>query len=436
MKVGIVGLGYVGLTLSIASALRGIKVFGIEKNKKTLETIKQGKAHFYEPHINEFLELCINRNLFVEDSFTENLELDGFIITIGTPLNPTTGKVNYDYLLSALESISANYSGKEWIVLRSTISVGTTRKIIIPYLAQISGVEPDKVRIAFCPERTIEGKAIEELYSLPQIVGGNNEESFELAANYFNKLTNNIVKVPSLETAELVKLFNNTYRDVHFAMGNAFNEIAQSFGIDGYLAIEASNRGYARSNIALPGYVGGPCLEKDPYILSENMPDHNGKNFVVNSRKYNESLEESVLTWVTNNFPNTTIIGMSGMAFKGVPETSDLRGSVAVNIARKIKKMGYSIFLHDYVADINEMTDLNLGDIETDFYSLVEKTSVILIMNNNPNYRTIDFDKIIANNSRKYFLDSWNVLDGMSDEEKKISVKTLGDYMIEDKPID
>ncbi|MGD1945402.1 MAG: nucleotide sugar dehydrogenase [Croceivirga sp.] len=430
MKVGIVGMGYVGLTLSIASALRGIKVYGVEKNKKILDSIKKGRAHFYEPHIDEFLELCINRNLFVDEGFSEDLDLDGFIITIGTPLNPQTGKVNYEYLLSALEGISKNYTGEEWVVLRSTISVGTTRKMIIPHLAKLSGKSPEEIKVAFCPERTIEGKAIEELYSLPQVIGGNNEESYELAAGYFKKLTTNIVKVPTLETAELVKLFNNTYRDVHFAMGNAFNEIAQSFGIDGYLAIEASNLGYQRSNIALPGYVGGPCLEKDPYILSENMPDHNGKNFVVNSRKYNESLEESVSEWVSSNFEKDQVIGMSGMAFKGVPETSDLRGSVAVNIARKIKSMGYEIVLHDFIADSNEMSELGLGPTENDFYKLVAKSDGILIMNNNPNYKKIDSEKIISENSNKHFLDSWNASSLVANSEKNILVHTLGDYKI------
>ncbi|MCV6629721.1 MAG: nucleotide sugar dehydrogenase [Flavobacteriaceae bacterium] len=432
MKVGVIGLGYVGLTLSIASALRGIKIYGIENNSATLESIQGGKAHFYEPFIDELLQLCIDRNFFVSKTFEKGQDLDAFIITIGTPLIGDDKKVNYQFLLSSLDALAACYTGKEVVILRSTISVGTTRKIVLPYLSKISGLPESKIKVAFCPERTIEGKAIEELYSLPQVIGANNSESFEMASLFFKTLTDSIIQVPSLEMAELVKLFNNTYRDVHFAMGNAFNEIAQSFGIDGYSAIEAANKGYKRSNIGLPGYVGGPCLEKDPYILSENMPNHNGKNFIINSRKYNESLEDSTLNWVKSNYSPKAIIGISGLAFKGIPETSDLRGSVAVNIARKIVLAGFKVALHDFTAKNEELADLNLGEVSTDFFELVEKAETVLIMNNSKRYLNIDKSKLekVIGSAKYTIFDSWNILPQEIKNIEALDIKTLGNYKI------
>ena len=147
-----------------------------------------------------------------------------------------------------------------------------------------------------------------------------------------------IVKVESLEAAELVKLFNNTYRDIHFSIGNYFNEIAQSFNINGIELIKSANYQYERSKIANPGFVGGPCLEKDAYILVDNMETSPGKSFVLEARKYNEKLEETVSNWIIKKIKDNKInsIGLSGFAFKGRPATSDLRGSSSLNILKML----------------------------------------------------------------------------------------------------
>ena len=122
------------------------------------------------------------------------------------------------------------------------------------------------------------------MITIPQIIGPNNEESFNKSEELFRQITPTVLRVESLEAAELVKLFNNTYRDIHFSIGNYFNEIAQSFGINGVNLIETANYQYNRSSIAKPGLVGGPCLEKDSYILVNNMVNSRGKDFVLGAR--------------------------------------------------------------------------------------------------------------------------------------------------------
>ena len=280
-NVGVIGLGYVGLTLSIIAAKKGLNVYGIENNKDTLTSIKSGKAHFFEKGLDNALSNVLGKKLFIDEKFDKKINFDYFIFTVGSPLYPETKVHNTDYVADAIASIEDFYTGNELVILRSTVSVGVTRKIVLPLLSKISGVDQEKILLSFCPERTIEGDALSELITIPQIIGPNNEESFNKSEELFRQITPTVLRVESLEAAELVKLFNNTYRDIHFSIGNYFNEIAQSFGINGVNLIETANYQYNRSSIAKPGLVGGPCLEKDSYILVNNMVNSRGKDFVL-----------------------------------------------------------------------------------------------------------------------------------------------------------
>ena len=351
MNVGIIGLGYVGLTLAVVASLKKFKVYAVERSNHIKESLKNKVAHFYEPGLNPLLANHLNKNLFVVEKFEAKQNINVFVITVGTPLIGDTKNPNLEYIKSALDQIREVYTGEQLIILRSTISVGTTANVVLPILSEMCDRKKEDLYVAFCPERTIEGKAVRELQELPQIIGANNRTSMTLAENFFREITPTIIKVDSLEAAELIKLFNNTYRDIHFALGNVFNEIAHSFGINGVKLIRAANVGYDRSSIPVPGFVGGPCLEKDPYILTHNMKDSEGKRFVINARKYNESLEDKIVQWalkICGKFSLPKRVCVSGLAFKGVPDTSDLRGSNSVNICRKLKDQGFALDLHDF----------------------------------------------------------------------------------------
>ena len=365
MTIGIIGLGYVGLTLAIATADCGIKTYGVEVSTKIKNCLKENKAHFFEPGLDALIEKYNNNMFYCVDNFPETEKFDAFIVTVGTPLKPGESVPNFDYIKSALLAVKKVYTGNELFILRSTVSVGTTRNIVVPYLAQLCNVVEENILVSFCPERTIEGKAIDELKNLPQIISGNNEKSLEIAQKIFRKITPYVIEAASLEEAELAKLYCNTYRDITFALGNVFCMAAQKFGVNGMNAIKTANQGYQRSNICLPGFVAGPCLEKDAYILTNNMEECGSKDFILGARKFNESLEDIVVDWVEKKIGEACldkVVTLSGMAFKGIPETSDLRGSASVYIARKLKKKGYVLRLHDFVADLDEMKALELGE--------------------------------------------------------------------------
>lgn len=422
MNIGIIGLGYVGLTLGIAAANSGITTYGIEINQHIKDCLKQNKAHFFEPGLDNLIEEHNGKSFFCVDQFPEDVKFDAFVITVGTPLLSGEKEPNMSYIKSALESISGIYTGNENIILRSTVAVGTTRNVVIPFLSELCGKPHDEVLASMCPERTVEGKAVEELSSLPQIISGNNERSLEIARSVFEKMTPHIVEVDSLEAAELAKLYCNTYRDVMFAVGNVFCMAAQEFGVDGTKIIAAANEGYDRSNICNPGFVAGPCLEKDAYILTSNMRECPVKDFILDARHFNESLEDMVVEWAVRNCAPNSTLALSGMAFKGVPETSDLRGSSSVNIARKLVDRGFRLNLHDFVAFANEMEALGLGDVYEDIQPACEDAAALIVLNNHEGYKKVELSKIGKDTSYKV-LDTWGVCDKLKDA---CHIDTLG----------
>ncbi len=434
MRIGIVGLGYVGLTLGIAASANGIEVYGVETDQHIKDCLKENKAHFYEPNLDALIKRHNNKEFFVVEEFPSDKPFDAFIITVGTPLNPGATTPNFEYIRSALSStIRKIFDGSQCVILRSTVSVGTTRNVVLPYLSEISGKPTDEIMVGMCPERTVEGKAVEELTHLPQIVSGNNQKALDVAVRLFRHLTSYVVEVSSLEEAELVKLYCNTYRDLTFALGNVFCMAAQTFGINGIDAINHANQGYARSNIALPGFVAGPCLEKDAYILINNMIPCDAKDFIVNGRRFNESLIDIVAEWVRKKIgepDGEKRVTLSGMAFKGQPETSDLRGSSSVNIARKLHEAGYQLNLHDFCAKREEMEQLHLGEVYDDIYEACGNSRLLLILNNHKKYFDLqENDAILSNRDGFAVLDSWGVCQNLKYNEN-IDLYNLGNIMI------
>ena len=422
IRIGIVGLGYVGLTLAFAASHSGLDVWGLDINPRIKASLRENHAHFHETGLDELIAIHNGKNFHCAEEFPSDKRFDAFIITVGTPLISGTHNPNFDYIRSAIQSIKNVYDGSQLVILRSTVSVGTTRNIVLPFLQELSG-KPE-VFVSMCPERTVEGRAIEELTHLPQIISGNTPEAVDMAQDIFTRITPSVLRASSLEDAELAKLYCNTYRDINFAVGNAFCIAAQTFGIDGIKVIQLANEGYSRANIAMPGFVAGPCLEKDAYILAHNMKPCPSRDFILGARVISSSLEDSAAQWVHEKSPGK-VIALSGMAFKGRPETSDLRGSPSVNIARKLRDMGYTLRLHDFAAYAQEMQELGLGQVCHSLREVCDGADVLLILNNHEKYTDITRDDLGSKNI--LVLDSWQVCRNIMDKY------TLGNMLLKEE---
>jgi len=391
MKIGIIGLGYVGLTLALALSSRGVRVHGVEKNSVIRRCLEMGKAHFEETGIHQLVATETASGRFTFSEMFDGECYDACIISVGTPIDENR-EVVIAGLVEALQAIPKNRHPNFTVILRSTVAAGTTNSLVRSLL------EKQKVvNFAFCPERTIEGLALTELFSLPQIISGSSTEALEMASTVFNKLGVEIVRASSVECAELAKLYNNCYRDITFAIGNYFNLYAQCFGVNGIEVLDIAGRNYPRGKIPRPGFVGGPCLSKDSYILGHsgykktNIEKIEAFNFFKLGRSFNEMLVDLVADRLVSRFGNRAIL-VSGVAFKGTPETSDLRDAPSIALVKRLRHSGISVYVHDYVAYREELSREFECEIVDSFND--SRFQVLVIMNNHRLYSTIELGEL------------------------------------------
>jgi UDP-N-acetyl-D-mannosaminuronic acid dehydrogenase len=387
--IGVIGLGYVGLTLAAVLAEAGNKVIGVEKRSEVVDQTNAGIPHFSEPGLEDALSRVVKSgSLVATERLAREAVCDTYIITVGTPLS-SEGIVRTDMIEAASREVTANMRDGALVILRSTVKVGTTRDVVSPILAA-SGKRFD---IAMCPERTLEGEALQELRELPQIVGADDPAVSDRAAAVFRRLTNSIVQVSSPEAAEIIKLVDNTYRDVHFAFANEVARLCDAFEVNAHEVISAGKLGYKRTNVPLPGLVGGPCLGKDPHILLQSARSHGiDLELTFAGRLVNERQPAETVKFISNeiarrNLPSPLCICILGMAFKGIPATDDLRGSMSIKVLDELKKAhpDAEIRLFDpviapehLVATFpDERTFARLGDA-------VSGASIVVIANNHP----------------------------------------------------
>lgn len=342
-SVCMIGMGYVGLTLAVAMAEVGFRVHGVETNGDTVQAIRAGRAPFREAGLDQKVAVQMASGaMSVSQEWPAPGTCNVFIVTVGTPLAEGSKATNLESIREVTRRLSQNLRPGNMVILRSTVRVGVSRTIVKPALDE-TGLPYD---LAFCPERTLEGRALQELRSLPQIVGGVNHASSQRAAQLFNYLTPTTIRVTDLETAEMIKLINNTQRDLMFAFANEVAEICDAIGVSAPEVIEAGNMGYPRGGMPLPGPVGGPCLEKDPYILAEGVAGLGvDVRLPMLGREVNEALPartaQIVAEEVATRIPRERVKkgAIMGVAFKGRPETSDLRGTLAIPLIAELSRV-------------------------------------------------------------------------------------------------
>ena len=397
--VAVIGLGYVGLTLATGFADVGYRVLGVEMRADVVKSLSEGEAHFSENGLQEILSgVLADRRMEVRREFQPTDCCDTYVITVGTPLGPN-GQARLDMIESAARQVSECMPAGALVILRSTVKVGTARNVVLPIL-RASGKRFD---LAMCPERTVEGMAMEELRRLPQIVGADDLQTRERASRLFSRLTSQIIPVSSLEAAEVIKLVDNTYRDVQFAFANEIARLCDAIGISAKEVISMGKLGYARTNIALPGLVGGPCLEKDPHILRESAREHGiDMEITAASRLVNERQPRESAAFIAKELARRGIgaaprIAILGMAFKGVPQTDDLRGSMALHVVQALKELlpDAQLGLFDPVVSEAALNGLGLGaEVHPDVSGAIDGASVAVITNNHPMFATLGYSTL------------------------------------------
>jgi UDP-N-acetyl-D-mannosaminuronic acid dehydrogenase len=403
-KVCVVGVGFVGLTFALALCREGVKVLGWEKSPELTLSLSSGLTEISEPGIEELLANFVGSGDFTMITEPhEAVRANTFIITVGTPLK--NGIINLEFITEATQQILPCIKDDDLVIIRSTTAVGVCRSVILPILEQ-SG---KRFRLAMCPERTIEGKALEEMSSLPQIIGALDEESSIAAKMFFSHIGPEIVEVDSLEAAELTKLINNTFRDLMFAYGNEVAEIAGAYGVNATQIINAANHNYPRSKIALPGLSGGPCLEKDPWILVESGKIKDlGMEISKAARIVNENTLASFLNRHLDLGVPRKKIAILGLAFKGIPETRDLRGSFIFPLAKLLGESFPEIELHGFDPSKIKLVPGTPILISLSLEDCLRAADLVVILTNSPAFSQVP--KLISKyaDERCLVLDYWS----------------------------
>jgi UDP-N-acetyl-D-mannosaminuronic acid dehydrogenase len=370
------GCGRVGLPLGIALASRGLRVTLYDINATAVETVNSGQLPFDEHGAATVLaEAVAAGRLRASTDPASVASAENLVVVVGTPvdehLNPDLGAVP-----RALDRCAEHLRDGQLVVLRSTVYPGVTA--LTEKLLASKGLAVD---VAFCPERIAEGKAMTELFELPQIVAARSPQALQRAEKLFRHLTDQIVPLEP-EEAELAKLFTNTWRYIKFATANQFWMMANDFGLDFARIRHAITFDYPRAaDLPMPGFAAGPCLFKDTMQLAA----FNRNNFVLghSAMLINEGLPLYVVSRLESRFDLSNLtVGILGMAFKG--GSDDPRESLAYKL-RKILllKARETLCTDPYISD-ERFTPLD---------EVLERADLLVIASPHPEYRDLATDK-------------------------------------------
>lgn len=341
----VVGIGRIGLPLALVLAKEGFNVTGIDVSHQTLELISKGKLPFIEEGAQPLLKKFLNNGFVAmhEEKLSEILPEAGVIIlTLGTPMSDNFIP-DVSQITDFLKNFSRNLKKGQLLILRSTVTPGTTEFLARYLKEKYNFVVGKDIYLAYCPERIAEGKAVEELYEIPQIIGTVDDESAKVAAKIFGKLTKKLLYTDA-RSAELAKLYCNMYRYVDFAIGNEFMLIADDHQRDIYEILRLVNDGYKRSGLKGPGLTAGPCLVKDGFFLLDKSPY---LDLVAAAWRLNENIPGFLLRKIRQASGNLAgkKVALLGLTFK--KNIDDLRYSLSLKLEHYLITEGAKVFSHD-----------------------------------------------------------------------------------------
>jgi UDP-N-acetyl-D-mannosaminuronic acid dehydrogenase len=409
-------MGYVGLTLTAALARRGYVVHGTDAQPAVLAALARGRPHLFEPGVAEALAEHLGSSVFVDERLPAGL--DAAVLSVSTPVDESARRPELSNLAAAAAQVARWCDPRTLVVVRSTVPVGTSRAVVLPALRAGWG-DGAAIRLVTAPERTIQGQALRELVELPQVVGGLDEPSRSAGLDLFAGLADRLVPVSSLEAAELVKLANNCHTDLIYAYGNEVALIAQRHGLDPLEVIRAANLDYPRPDLARPGYVGGGCLSKDPYLMIASATGADGDGpppfLVGGARALNEHLPVHVAGTVVDliraelGTAEGARLAVLGWAYKGWPPTDDMRGTPIATMMPLFRAAGLTVLGHDPM--VTDEVIRRYGGEPVSLDKAFSDADAVLIVNDHPDYRAIRVAAVLGDRRPRLLYDSWRILD-------------------------
>lgn len=340
LGVVVVGLGYIGLPTAAVIARAGARVLGIDVSQHVVDTVNEGRVHIEEVDLHGLVQGVVSRGLLRAATAPE--PADVFVIAVPTPIT-TDHQPDISYVLSAARTIAPVLKTGDLVILESTSPVGTTEQVA----ALIAAARPDlkvpghcagtpDLYISYCPERVLPGRILIELVDNDRVIGGITPRCARKAMGFYRQFVRGACLTTTARAAEMVKLVENSYRDVNIAFANELSMIAENMGIDVWEVIRLANR-HPRVNILQPGPgVGGHCIAVDPWFLVAGDPET--AQIIRTAREVNEAKTDYVVgraIRMIEAHPGARVACL-GLAFK--PNIDDFRESPAVTVAAALAR--------------------------------------------------------------------------------------------------
>ncbi len=427
-KICVLGLGYIGLPTASTFATHGLQVVGVDVNRGVLATLRKGEIHIHEPGLREALDSALKTgNLTVNET---PVEADAFIIAVPTPFyEDKFGEYNgQKYKLadmravtSAAEAIVPVLRKGNLVVLESTSPPRTTIDLLIPILEK-SGLKVGlDFHLAYSPERVLPGQILRELIENARVIGGVTPESAAAGRDLFAIFVKGQIAVTDATTAEMVKLMENTYRDVNIAIANEFARLAERFGVDAWEAIKIASL-HPRVKILNPGPgVGGHCISVDPWFFVEAAPDLS--TLIYAARQVNDSQPQFALELIRKAIGDLhgKKIAALGLAFK--PDVDDLRESPAVEVIHLLQNEGATVKAFEPFK-----TEANLPGVTAvpTLEAALKDADAVVLLVNHTGMRSLTPEKLASMTPARILVDTVNGWAGMDWQAVGFKIFRLG----------
>jgi UDP-N-acetyl-D-mannosaminuronic acid dehydrogenase len=380
MKIAVIGTGRVGLPLALAFAESGADVIGIDINSEIRQAVNVDKTMpFLEPGFEEILQ---SGKLQIQEFIDGVEDVDYFVVTVGTPLLHHI-ETDLTAVTRVIKDLGTKIRKGQTVVMRSTTAPHTTQ-YVKKQLEAASGLEVgEDIFLACCPERILEGKAKEELFALPQIVGTEDTGSRERADALFQVLGVEIMHCDYI-TAELVKLFNNVSRYAYFAIANVLAMIAIDYEAEPYEILRLTNHHYPRPITSKPGFTAGTCLRKDFGMLSEA---YWSADILVSAWRINESMPKFLVEAAKSKWGDLSELRIAVLGYSFKRDADDVRDTLSDKVLRYLhRECPQTLVLHDHLVqqdDVPVMPDLTFTN---DLSDAVSDADLIVIATNHSLY--------------------------------------------------
>jgi UDP-N-acetyl-D-mannosaminuronic acid dehydrogenase len=342
----IIGLGYIGLPTAAVLARAGHRVIGVDINVQVVDTVNQGRIHIVEPDLDQAVAAAVASGALTAQPTP--VQSDVFLIAVPTPFQTGPDDIprpNIDYVLTAARAIAPLLRPGNIVLLESTSPVGTTEQMA-QVIAEISGLTTDQLLIAYCPERVLPGLILQELIHNDRVIGGLTPAAAEAGKAFYATFCQGALLTTTARTAELVKLTENSFRDVNIAFANELSLVCDRLGINVRELIGLANH-HPRVNVLQPGCgVGGHCIAVDPWFIAAAAPECTP--LIQTARRVNDGKSRWVIdqvqaraTALADQLGRPARIGCLGLAFK--PDVDDLRESPALHIITELLAAGLEV---------------------------------------------------------------------------------------------